>query len=109
MPKRITGFAADPEADAQRQAEREKLFKKWHAAIARGRRAYAEADKAIDAILATDKPGTTVRITDRGKEIDLVLVDQFAHKNKVWAGSSCARFKIEERAVKPQDTSDDDA
>lgn len=85
------------------ETEASKLFKKWKAAIDRGRKAYGDADKVMDKILASCPVGTTVRTVERNQEIDLILIDQFATSNKVWAGSSCSRFKIDVQKVKPQD------
>ncbi len=91
----------DPIQEAEKQLTIEKHMKAWHKAITRGKRGYEAADKAMDKLLAIAPVGTTVRIEDKGKQIDLKIVDQFADKNKVWAGSSCARFKIEAKEVKP--------
>lgn len=85
------------------QSEVADLFRRWLRCIARGRKAYSDADKTLDEILRQAEPGATIRIVEHGKEKDLTLVDQFAETNKVWAGSACSRYKIEVRPVKPQE------
>lgn len=90
-----------PIQEAEKQLAIEKLMTNWHKAITRGQRGYKAADTLMDKLLAIAPVGTTVRIDVKGTKFDLTVIDQFADKNKVWAGSSCARFKIEAKEVKP--------
>ncbi len=93
--------SVDPIQAAEQHLAIEKLMTTWHKAITRGKRGYEAADKVMDKLLAIAPVGTSVRIEVKGKQVDLTIVDQFADRNKVWAGSSCARFKIEAKEVKP--------
>ncbi|WP_436716574.1 hypothetical protein U8335_03940 [Roseiconus lacunae] len=82
------------------------LFEKRRKYLNAGRVNYQRADKIVDQLLERCAAGVSVTLppaTKRGKPEVHTLVDQFADTNKVWAGSSCSRYKIESRSLTPQE------
>ena len=86
-------------------AEVAELFEKHQRYLEAGRANYGRADKVLEEILELCEPGVEHLTEARGRKPpqSLTLVDQFADRNQVWAGSSCKRMKIESKDVKPQD------
>jgi hypothetical protein len=60
---------------------------------ARGKAAYQEADALLDEIVAGTKPGTAIEV---GGPKKVVLVDNFAEKNKVFRAHGIARYDLVE-------------
>lgn len=81
------------------------LFVKHRKYLAAGKANYGRADKLLEQILSRCEPGVATTIPAIGNKppVELTLIDQFADRNQVWAGSSCKRMKIEEKEIKPQD------
>ena len=81
------------------------LFERHQRYVEAGRANYGRADKVLEEILQRCEPGVEHVTEARGRRPpqSLTLVDQFADRNQVWAGSSCKRMKIDSKDVKPQD------
>jgi hypothetical protein len=68
------------------------LVTRWLLAQETAKRAYADADAALDELLAGDLVDSEIKLTD-GRTA--TVVDQFAEKHKVFKASAFVRFKIE--------------
>lgn len=81
------------------------LFERQQKYLAAGKANYKRADKALADLLKLCEPGVvhTLQASGRKPPLELTLVDQFADTNSVWSGSSCKRFAIIAKEIKPQD------
>jgi len=91
--------------------ELRELFEKHEKYLKAGRANYSKADQTLAELLKRCEVGASVVIPASGKKppVELTLVDQFADRNQVWSGSSCKRFKIESRELKPQEIGEESA
>ncbi|MEM0926464.1 MAG: hypothetical protein AAGJ83_10540 [Planctomycetota bacterium] len=82
------------------------LFEKRRKYLTAGKSNYGKADRILEELLERCEVGVTLTLdaaTRKGKPESHTLSDRFADTNQVWAGSSCRRFDVVVKTVKPQD------